>query len=308
MACILQAFGFQLLSRFIGNSRAVAIASFTLLFMSSSAPMVANEPMRIMTYNIRYANSGDGDDIWANRAETVSKTIQQADIIGLQEVVLKQLQDLQKNAPGYTWFGVGREDGKEKGEFCPIAFDTDRFKMMRRGTFWLSTEPDQVGKAGWDAALPRIATWVVLQDHNDDREFFVLNTHFDHRGAEARKQSAALIVSKCLELAEDLPWIVMGDLNAKPDSEPINAILSAKKSTEPLLKDARELSEQKPSGPTGTWNGFKEIDLQTRIDHVFVNSQVRVNELAVLDPRTPSGRFASDHLPIAAVIQFKESN
>ncbi len=106
---------------------------------------------------------GDGEDVWANRADTVARTIQQADIIGLQEVVLNQLQDLQQNAPGYTWFGVGRDDGKEKGEFCPIAFDTDRFKLVRSGTFWLSPEPDQVGKAGWDAALPRIATWVVLQ-------------------------------------------------------------------------------------------------------------------------------------------------
>ncbi len=100
----------------------------------------------------------------------------------------------------------------------------------------------------------------------------------------------------------------MGDLNAKPHSEPIDAILTAKQAGEPLLKDARELSEREPTGPTGTWNGFKEIEPQTRIDHVFVSSQVRVNELAVLDPRTPSGRFASDHLPIAVVIQFSKSN
>lgn len=307
MLRIFRAFGFQSFCGPVGTLPATAILAITLLFASSSSSAKANEPMRIMTYNIRYANSGDGDDVWSNRAATVAKTIQQADIIGLQEVVLKQLEDLKSGAPGYTWFGVGREDGKEKGEHCPIAFDTDRFKLVRSGTFWLSSEPDQVGKAGWDAALPRIATWVVLQDHNDDREFFVLNTHFDHRGAEARKQSAALIVQKCQELADGLPWIVMGDFNAKPDSEPIKTILGAKQADDAMLKDARKLSMQKPSGPEGTWNGFKEIDPQTRIDHVFVNSQVRVDEIAVLDPRTPSGRFASDHLPIAAVIQFAKA-
>ncbi len=273
-----------------------------LVFVSQTA--WAGEPLQVITYNIRYQNQQDGADRWEHRAETVAKTLATVDVMGLQEVVVTQLQELQQRLPEYQFIGVGREDGKERGEYCPIGFKSKRFELIRSGTFWLSPHPDQVGEVGWDAMLPRVATWLVLKDRTDQQSWFFLNTHFDHRGEEARLLSAQLLVRQCPSLAPSLPWVVMGDFNATPDSEPIQAILMAKQDGVPLLEDARDRSLKSPEGPTGTWNGFKAIDLQTRIDHLFVNRQVKVNEIKVLDPRTPADRFASDHLPVLAAIEL----
>ncbi len=257
-------------------------------------------PTTVMTYNIRYLNNSDGDDVWANRQLAVIETIRGAEIVGLQEVVLDQFEAIQSATPEMTWYGIGRDDGKEKGEFAPIGFRHERFTSLDQGTWWLSETPDVVGSMGWDAALPRTVTWVLLRSKSDDSQLLVLNTHFDHRGEDARQNSGKLIARRVDAMAKDVPVIVMGDFNAKPDSPAIENV----KSGTLALSDSRQMSQTPPSGPEGTWNGFKKIDVGTRIDHLFVSDRVKVLAHEVLDPKTAAGRFASDHLPVRVTISW----
>jgi len=275
---------------------------FAALLVSPFAQtvVVAEEtPIKVTTYNIRYANPGDGEDVWPNRRQFVIAYASGSDIIGMQEVTAPQFEDLREGLPEFGSYGVGRDDGKSGGEHAPIFYRKARFELIDNGTFWLSESPNTVGKKGWDAALPRTCTWVNLRDRRSGREIFVANTHFDHRGAKARAESGKLIVRQFSRVPADRPTVVMGDFNCLPDSEPYNAIASS-------FTDARLTSESKPTGPSSTWNGFREIVPDRIIDHIFVRS-IRVLKLSTDDPRTANGRFASDHLPVQMVVQLGES-
>ena len=262
--------------------------------------VVAGEtPIKVTTYNIRYANPNDGEDVWPNRQQSVIEYASGCDIIGMQEVTEPQFAQLREGLPEFDSYGVGRDDGKSGGEHAPIFFRKARFEFIDSGTFWLSESPKTVGKKGWDAALPRTCTWVNLRDRKSGREIFVANTHFDHRGVRARAESGKLIAKQFSELPADRPTVVMGDFNCLPDSEPYNAIASS-------FSDARLTSESKPTGPSSTWNGFREIVPDRIIDHIFVRS-IGVLKLATDDPRTANGRFASDHLPVQVVVQLGDS-
>lgn len=260
--------------------------------------------IQLMSYNIRYANPNDGEDVWPRRAAAVIDVVSQPDIVGLQEVTALQWDALRQATPQQAWYGVGREDGERGGELTPIGFRRDRFEKVDQGTFWLSETPDEVGSKGWDAALPRIASWVVLRDRVSHQTLLVLNTHFDHRGEEARIESGKLIQQKVSEMAGDHHVIVMGDLNASPQSKPLQRLQANEGGATTPLHDSRLVSESEPVGPEGTWNGFAEINNDRRIDHVLVGDSVSVNRYETLDPRTPQGRFASDHLPVAITVRL----
>lgn len=255
--------------------------------------------LKIATYNIRYANPGDGKDVWPNRREAVIQYIGQNTIIGLQEVTKPQLDDLRKGLPQFESYGVGRDDGKSGGEHSPVFYRKDRFEVIDKGTFWLSESPEKVGVKGWDAALPRTCTWIHFRDRQSGQELYVANTHFDHRGVTARTESGKLIAQRLRQLPDDLPIVVMGDLNCPPDAEPYNAIASS-------FADARKVSDSMPTGPTSTWNGFSEIIPDRIIDHLFVRS-INVSHLTTHNPKTSGDRFASDHLPVQAVVQLRRS-
>jgi len=169
----------------------------TFLIVLSATPLRAepkDEPatLHVMTWNIRYDNPGDGENAWPHRKDWVAEIIrrEKADIIGLQEVLKGQLDDLTQRLPEMVAYGVGRDDGKMKGEYAPILYRRDRFELLDKSTFWLSKTPDVSGSKDWDAALTRIASWVKLKDKQTGKVFYFINTHFDHRGAEARLQSA----------------------------------------------------------------------------------------------------------------------
>src|SRR6056297_2032192 len=194
---------------------------YTLLFTLLSATQLetdqaigdemvtdSSSTITIMSYNIRYDNPDDGINAWPNRQDHVAEImadIYSADIIGVQEALKHQLDDLQARMPGYSWVGVGRDDGRDKGEFSPIFYKTDRFDLIATNTFWLSQTPDRPGSRSWDAAITRIATWARLSDHESGREFYVINTHFDHRGEEARVKSAQLITEFIGGLDDGVP-------------------------------------------------------------------------------------------------------
>ncbi|QEG00870.1 Endonuclease/Exonuclease/phosphatase family protein [Stieleria maiorica] len=258
----------------------------------------ATQPLKVATYNVRYANPGDGEDVWPNRQEFVIEYCKRNDIIGLQEVTEPQFAQLRAGLTDFDSYGVGRDDGKSGGEHAPFFYRSDKFEVIDKGTFWLSESPETVGVKGWDAALPRTCTWIHFRDKRSGAEFYVANTHFDHRGAKARAESGKLLAKRLGQLPKELPIILMGDFNCMIDSEPYNAIVTS-------LTDARNASESDPTGPNSTWNGFKKIQPDRIIDHIFVRA-ADVRQLAVHDPKTDRGRFASDHLPVQIVVSLEK--
>ncbi|QDT13278.1 endonuclease/exonuclease/phosphatase family protein [Planctomycetes bacterium K23_9] len=263
----------------------------------------SDKTLSVVSYNIRYASPRDGEDVWPNRKDAVGKFLSDHDVIGLQEATYPQIKNLVKRLPDHDWYGLGRDDGKEGGEAAPIFYRRDRLTVESKGTIWLCETPDEVGKKGWDAALPRTMTWLLLNETATGRKLIVANTHFDHRGSKARHESGKLIRKFLANQHGQYPVVLLGDFNCLADSAPYQAITSG---NQPLaLKDARTQSKMPASGPESTWSGFKAIAAGRIIDHVFVHGDIDVLNHEVLDPKTESGRFASDHLPVRIRIQFQ---
>ncbi|RIH64161.1 endonuclease/exonuclease/phosphatase family protein [Mariniphaga sediminis] len=272
---------------------------YIILLLIPSA--LFSQQMNIVSFNIRYNTANDGINAWPNRIEMATGLLRfyEADIFGLQEALHGQILDVQNELPEYEWFGVGREDGKTGGEFTPIFYKKSKFILLKQGNFWLSETPEKPSK-GWDAALNRIATWGHFQSKVTGKQFLVFNTHFDHRGVEARKNSAILIREKIEEMTynKNLPVILTGDLNLTPDQEPISLLKK-------YLRDSREVSENPPFGPVGTFSGFKlDADLTGRIDYIFVQGGIKVLKYAALS-NFNDHRFPSDHLPVFVKVQLK---
>lgn len=281
------------------------------LFVMAIGSVAQAESMNVMTWNIRYNEPNDGANAWPKRKDWAAEIIvnNKVDIAGFQEVLVGQLEDLKARLPEMDAYGLGRDDGKEAGEFSPIFFHKKRFELIDKSTFWLSPTPDKVASKGWDAALPRIASWVKLKDRQTGLVFFVINTHFDHRGAQARTESAALLLKYEREKFADHPVILTGDLNTTPDSPPYNVLTQNAVQTGnntqvgPVFLDAYKRSEQTPEGPNSTWNSFKAIVPNQRIDFVFTTQSVKVQQFKTLDDQR-DGRFPSDHLPVVVRLEF----
>lgn len=248
-----------------------------------------------MTYNIKYDNVNDTVNNWNDRKRPMVALLNKYDpgVVGMQEVLFRQLQFLNESMPRMDYVGVGREDGKKKGEFSPIFYHTEKLKLLKSGTFWLSDTPEKVS-VGWDAALERICTYALFEAKESHGTFWVFNTHFDHRGTKARVKSAKLILKKIKEInREKLPVVLMGDLNLQPEEKPIQ-LLSKK------MTDGLEAAQAPNKGPTGTFNGFNlEEPIARRIDYIFT-SGFRVGSYMHIDERLPNGKHISDHLPVLA--------
>jgi endonuclease/exonuclease/phosphatase family metal-dependent hydrolase len=272
-----------------------------LLFLAALPFGILAQQINIVTFNIRLNTPDDGVNAWPNRVQMVTGLLRfhEADIFGMQEALYGQIKDIEKEMPDYEWFGVGRDDGDKAGEFCPLFFNPKKFILLEEGHFWLAEDCNKPG-LGWDAACNRLVTWGKFQSKVTGKRFFVFNTHFDHVGVEARKNSAQLIRNKIRELSGEsgLPVILTGDFNLTPDTEPIALIKK-------YLKDSREISEQPPYGPVGTFNGFKPgTEGNNRIDYIFVNDMIKVLKYGVLS-ETMQNRTPSDHLPVFVKVQLK---
>jgi endonuclease/exonuclease/phosphatase family metal-dependent hydrolase len=226
----------------------------------------------------------------------------EAQIIGIQEALHHQMEDLQAQLTRYRYLGVGREDGKQKGEYSAIFVDTTRLQVIQWETFWLAEQTDVPGIKGWDAAITRIVTWAKLRDRKTKKNFYVFNTHFDHIGRVARRESARLLISKVNEIAGTAPCIVTGDFNAKPGDEPIQVIMDQNNAGH--LRDSKELSLTPHYGPAGTFTGFQPSERDDEpIDYIFIKNKVKVLQHATLS-QTWKGRFSSDHFPVFARVQL----
>ncbi len=262
----------------------------------------AQEPIELITYNIRMNTPGDGEHAWPFRRADVVNLLKfhRAEIFCVQEALPDQMDDLAAAFPDFSYEGVGRDDGKREGEFSAIFYKLERFKKIDGGTFWLSETPEECS-FGWDAVCRRVCSWVELEDRESGVNLHVFNTHFDHVGVEARKNSAALILRRISEITGAAasggkgPFVLCGDFNLPPDSEPIKIISAS-------LQDAFLVSELPPHCSVATFHGFTYDDPpEKRIDYVFVSDQLRVNRYGALtDSRNRS--FFSDHLPVLVTL------
>lgn len=267
-------------------------------------PVVYSQVISVMTYNIRYDNPEDSLNSWFNRKALLSSQIKfnHPDIVGVQEALNHQLSFVDSVINDYNFVGVGRNDGESQGEYNAIFYDVDKFDLLEQGTFWLSDTPDSVS-VGWDAALPRICTYVLLHHHSLDQDIWVFNTHFDHIGEKARANSAQLIVRKidALNDKRDFPVILMGDFNTSFDQVEYGSIITSR------LADSKESSLQPAYGPTGTFNAFDFKNLVTkRIDYIFVSEQIAVLKYGVLTA-SQEGKFPSDHFPVFVELELFEN-
>ena len=268
-----------------------------LLLMGPVIYAQKNQPLNIISYNIRLNVASDGINAWPNRKGNVKALVKfhDADILCVQEALPEQFDYLLENSD-FDVVGAGRDDGKRKGEFSAIYYNKQRFVKKDGGIFWLSTTPDVPSK-GWDAALNRVCSWVKLYDKFNKKELLVFNTHYDHIGVQARIESAKLIKQKIQEIAPKLPVVFTGDLNVTPETEAIATIKS-------FLTDAKDISVEPHYGPNGTFNAFDfNSELKNRIDYIFVNKGFKVLKHATLTD-SKDQRYYSDHLPVFARLTF----
>ena len=256
----------------------------------------------VLSYNIRMYTESDGKNAWPHRAETVAAVVRSHDVAGLQEVLKSQLEDLLRLLPEYDYVGAGRDDGKTRGEYVPIFFKRDRFEKVDSGHFWLSKTPDVPGSKDWDAAITRMVTWVVLKDKQTETQYLHLNTHFDHVGKKARQESARIVTDQAKRLFAELPAVLTGDFNCPPNDLPYAVITEENNGMRWV--DTLANYAPAPGQPSGSWNGFKAIE-SNRIDFVFVSRGIKSLGSQILDPKTPSGLFGSDHLPISAIVMVE---
>jgi endonuclease/exonuclease/phosphatase family metal-dependent hydrolase len=269
----------------------------------------AGEPIRVMSWNIRYGTAADGENAWPHRRAWLAETVTRHDphLLGTQETLAFQRDELLGLLHRYEAAGVGRDDGRERGEMAAIFFRTDRFEKLAGGDFWLSPTPGEVGSRGWDAALPRIATWVKLTDKADRDAAPVLfvNTHFDHRGAEARRESARLLRRWIGEHGAGCRVIVTGDFNAGEGSAPWEALFATEDDGPSPVVDAfrAAVPERGAAGPEGTFTGFEAANTGgERIDWIGCSRGFRV-VAAGIDRTQREGRTPSDHAAVTAEVE-----
>ena len=261
---------------------------------------------RVMTYNIRLDTSGDGVNQWSLRKDRVASLIRYhgADLFGVQEALPNQMADLKAALPIFDWYGAGRDDGKNKGEFSAVFYRSDRFELLDNGTFWLSETPETPGSKGWDAAVTRVCSWVKLRDRWTLQTLFHFSTHFDHIGNISRRESARLIVARIQHITKhNAPVVLTGDFNTGPESDAYHAII-----VNSSLQDAKDLTQTPHYGPNSTWSTFfVGQNLGDRIDYIFITPKhLRTLQHATLTDSN-NQYYPSDHLPVLAELIFINS-
>ncbi len=276
--------------------RIIIFIAFCLMGFS---PAHSADTLKLMTYNIRLDTPADGPNQWGLRSHKVVDLLRKynPDVIGTQEALPNQVTDIATSLAEYAHVGVGRDDGKSKGEFCAIYYRKNMFEGVESGTFWLSKTPEIPGSKDWDAAITRVCTWVKLKSRNTGKVFLVFNTHFDHKGKEARRNSVLLLRKKIPEISGRLPFVLMGDFNFKPDEAPYGEIVNN--------RDWKVYDTFSGQAETAcTFTGFSvKSDVCNRIDYIFLSKKIKPLSFDII--RDNDGTYyPSDHLPVMTKVKF----
>jgi endonuclease/exonuclease/phosphatase family metal-dependent hydrolase len=271
----------------------------SILFAQAPAPQPAPAaPLTVMTFNIRYGTANDGDNHWLKRREQLFALLrdQQADVIGLQEALNGQIEEILQAVPGYAYVGVGRSDGRRAGEYAAILYRTARLHVRRSDTFWFSDTPGVVKSTSWGNQIERICTWAYFEDR-EGPAFYAYNVHLDHLSQPSRERSVALLLARIGARDPRAPVVVTGDFNAGEDNPAAVAMRgSFHDSFRVLHPGATEV---------GTFNGFKPGQTAgDKIDFVFVEPGVEVLDAAIVRSSL-DGRYPSDHFPVTARIRLR---
>ena len=294
------------------------LAAMAVLLAPARAAADAAD-LKVMSFNIRYSNPGQSESAtennWADlsfpRRERVVRVIRQytPDLLGIQEARDHQVKDLQAALPELEFYGIGRDDGKTEGEYSGIFYNKDRFTRVDAGSFWLSATPEKPGTSFFTApdAVPRIASWLRLIDKNTGREIFVLNMHWDHVDAPARRESARLVRRRLADLAEGLPMIVMGDLNAQEHSPEVSELKGVQGAVGPQLVDSYRAVHRERASDDSTFNHWKGTTAGSRIDFILHTDEFKPTAAAIVRTHY-DGRWPSDHYPVTATLRMAASN
>lgn len=272
---------------------------------------VAQE-LTVGSYNIRYKNKTDsinGND-WERRCQSICKQIkwERPDIFGVQEALHPQLQDLVNGLGNYQWIGVGRDDGKEAGEYAAIFYNAERVALVEKGHFWLNETPDKPA-LGWDAACIRICTWGHFRDKQTKKDFYFLNLHMDHIGVKARSEAAKLVMQRITQMTDNGKKLAVltGDFNVSQKNQLYNQFTESG-----VLKDCYTSADWR-FAENGTYNGFDyHFWTDERIDHIFVTPATTVEAYAIRTDgywkKDMNGKMSrrnfSDHYPVFSRIHF----
>lgn len=261
--------------------------------------------VRVMIFNIRYGTADDGENSWPRRRELVFDVLAYhgADVIGLQEALEFQIQEIKRALPQYGVVWAGRDDGLRAGEACPVLYRRDRFTPAGSGTFWFSNMPWKPGSKHWGNELPRICTWVRLTETATGRSFYVYNMHLDHASQSSREYSVKLLAKELATRNPADPAVVMGDFNMETDNPAMSPLrqIGADLLNDPMVDVWGYLHPDEPS--VTTFQAFGTQPQGPCLDHIFINASVGILEAAV-DPRSFDGRYPSDHFPVIATLKF----
>lgn len=275
----------------------IAAVLMVLPFKSSAQKQTRDYDLKVMSYNIRMGVAKDGTNSWEYRYPATALMLkdQMPDVFGVQEAFNFQIKFIEENFTDYDSFGVGRDNGKSEGEFMSIFWNKKTVKMIKGGTFWLSETPEKPSM-GWDAACKRTATWALMKDKNTGKLFYFVNTHLDHKGAEARRKGLELIVSRIDEInPKGYPMILTGDFNIKPDNEALVGL-------EQRMQSARKIAPKTDNN--ATFNNWGKVKSDMVIDYIYVSGFTACPEYHTITEKYGTWKYISDHYPIYAKLIF----
>lgn len=276
----------------------------TILFSTGcikqeSARSLYETDLKVMTFNIRYGNAEDGENSWQARKSLVFEVIRKnnPDLLGLQEALDFQINEILDELPGYSYLGVGRDNGKSNGEHSVILYVKERFIVDTTETFWFSDTPDVAGSITWGGSLPRICSWGLLYDKFCNTPLYVYNVHLDHQSQESREKSSEMLIHKIESGQKNIPIVLTGDFNCSEDNSAIQKILASG-----LIDSYRIINTKRDT--EGTFNGFKGNKTGDKIDYIFISNNFNVIE-SKIDYTTSDGKYPSDHFPVTAILNYK---
>ena len=269
-----------------------------LICLAAASALAGAGELRVMSYNVWLAPTPESND-WPARRDNLVADIRATDpdLFGLQEAYKHQLDYIMAALGDYSFVGVGRDDGAEGGEYCPVLYKTEKFDLLDSGTFWLSETPDIPGKKGWDAACNRVVSWAKLREKESGRILVYANTHFDHISEKARGESSKLILKFKEEKAKDLPFIITGDFNSVDTDAAYTTIVSG-------LRDARKAAKTARGG-VRTWPAEKPVKKgENVIDYIFLTDDFTVESFDIHINPPNNDPLPSDHYSIDALLTW----